>query len=132
MYENLIKELRCDADCDKLNCHVVLCIGCKYYHKENRKNKSLIERDAANAIESLQAEIKQLQEERRWIPVAERLPNVDEYGDVNVLCCMDDGFIASATYDKNNGWELWDESGEVTHWMELPQPPKGEPNEQND
>ena len=37
---------------------------------------------------------------------------------------MDDGFIASATYDRNNGWELWAESGEVTHWMPLPEPPK--------
>lgn len=34
---------------------------------------------------------------------------------------MDDEFIATATYDKDNGWELWAESGEITHWMPLPE-----------
>lgn len=61
-----------------------------------------------------------------WISVDERLPEVDEYGDINVLVCMDDEFIAMATYDQNNGWELWAESGEVTHWQPLPKSPKGE------
>ena len=60
----------------------------------------------------------------KWISMDEKLPEVDKYGDVNVLVCMDDGFIASATYDKNNGCELWAESGEVTHWMPLPELPK--------
>lgn len=62
----------------------------------------------------------------RWISVEEKLPTVDpRYGDIDVLVHMDDGFIATATYDKNNGWELWAESGEVTHWQPLPGPPKG-------
>jgi hypothetical protein len=62
--------------------------------------------------------------EPRWIPVSERLPEVDKYGDVNVLVHFDDGFINSATYDKNNGWELWADAGEVTHWMYHPEPPE--------
>ena len=57
-----------------------------------------------------------------WIPVNNRLPVVDEYGDVNVLVCMDDEFIATATYDKDNGFELWADSGEVIAWMPLPEP----------
>ena len=68
----------------------------------------------------------------QWIPVSERLPKVDKYGDINVLVCMDDDFIASATYDKNNGWELWAESGEVTHWMYLPEPPEEDNDDTND
>jgi|GEM_PF-6090056 len=36
---------------------------------------------------------------------------------------MDDGFIATATYVESKGFELWIESGEVTHWMPLPEPP---------
>ena len=58
----------------------------------------------------------------QWIPVSERLPKVDKYGDIGVLVHMDDGFISTATYDKNNGWELWADAGEVTHWMPLPLP----------
>lgn len=55
------------------------------------------------------------------------MPTVDErYGDIEVLVHMDDGFIATATYDKQNGWELWADAGEVTHWQPLPTPPKGE------
>ena len=59
----------------------------------------------------------------QWISVNERLPEVDRYGDVNVLVCMDDDFITSVTYDKNNGWELWAWRG---HSLDAaPQPPKG-------
>ena len=61
-----------------------------------------------------------------WINVKSKLPKVDKYGDVSVLVHMDDGFISSATYDKNTGWELWADAGEVTHWMYHPEPPKGE------
>lgn len=59
----------------------------------------------------------------RWISVDERLPTVDpRYGDIDVLVHMDDGFIATATF--SGDWELWAESGEVTHWQPLPGPPK--------
>lgn len=57
-----------------------------------------------------------------WIPVNEKLPEVDEYGDVNVLVCMDDEFIATATYVKDEGFELWADSGEVIAWMPMPTP----------
>lgn len=76
--------------------------------------------DCAN---DLAEEIARLKDGQQWIPVTERLPEVDKYGDINVIVHMDDGFIYAATYDKNNGWELWADSGEVTHWMPLPQPP---------
>ena len=56
----------------------------------------------------------------RWIPVTERLPE-DE---VQVLACTKHGkpFPAHCKYGK------WRVSGSVTitHWMPLPEPPKGE------
>lgn len=59
-----------------------------------------------------------------WISIDEKLPTVDpRYGDIDVLAHMDDGFIATTTF--SGDWELWAESGEVTHWMLLPNPPKG-------
>lgn len=64
-----------------------------------------------------------------WISVEERLPEVDpRYGEIEVLVHMDDGFIATTTYAESStsiGFELWAESGEVTHWQPLPEPPKG-------
>lgn len=73
-------------------------------------------------------EIERLRKAQRWIPVSERLPEVDkEYGDVDVLVYTDEGIIEATTYDKDDGWGLWVEAGEVTHWMPLPEPPgKGE------
>ena len=68
------------------------------------------------------------QEERRWIPVEERLP---EHGDV-VLCFMKFGEQRILQWD--NVSSLWLGYGhgddwqkaDVTNWMPLPQPPKGE------
>jgi len=59
----------------------------------------------------------------RWIPVEERLPENEQ----DTLCCFDDGFMATATYmDEYKDWELWQDAGNVTHWMPLPEPPKEE------
>ena len=63
--------------------------------------------------------------EKGWISVNESLPKCDKkYKEIDVLVCMDDEFIATATYVENKGFELWAESGEVTHWMPLPEPAK--------
>lgn len=70
-----------------------------------------------------------LAEQYRWIPVTERLPEIDRrYGEIETLVHMDDGFISTAAYARS-GWELWAEAGEVTHWMPLPPPPKEEKND---
>lgn len=81
-------------------------------------------------IETLQSENTQLRNAQKWHDAREELPEVDEYGDINVLVCMDDGFITTATYDKNNGWELWADAGEVTHWMQLPTAPDAQTKEE--
>lgn len=70
------------------------------------------------AFEACQLAADELRK-RRWISVKDRLPeHEDDY-----LVCFDDGFIA-ITFYKKNGWELWADSGDVTHWMPLPEPPK--------
>ena len=59
-----------------------------------------------------------------WISVKDRLPELaNDYDVVHVLIYLDDGFITGADYEKD-GFELWADSGEVTHWMPLPEPPK--------
>lgn len=66
------------------------------------------------------------QEERRWIPVAERLP---EHGYV-VLCFMKFGEQRILQWDNVSSLWLcyghgddW-QKADVTHWMPLPEPPK--------
>ena len=87
------------------------------------------------------------QGERRWIPVTERLPEINDKArdwSVTVLFRTIQGYIHSgyrnvgslpqSYYDDNFTPPYWlDESenldfdeDEVTHWMPLPEPPKGE------
>lgn len=69
----------------------------------------------------------------RWIPVAERLPEINKY----VLGCFkDNSMTAVCFFDRDEhmtfwractdeGWEA-DCDSEPTHWMPLPEPPKEE------
>ena len=74
------------------------------------------------------------QEERRWIPVTERLPDSDDFvlviasGIVGNITL--DNAIELAAFSEVEGWilEMWPEleDPKVTHWMPLPEPPKEE------
>ena len=64
----------------------------------------------------------------KWIGVEERLPNTMEW----VLCAHANGFVEVLRYD--HIMDDWDTTvnnrcrsrESVTHWMPLPEPPKGE------
>ena len=72
------------------------------------------------------------QDERRWIPVAERLPGNDDFvlvivsGKVGKITL--DNAIELASFSMDEGWilEMWPEweDPKVTYWMPLPEPPK--------
>ena len=61
---------------------------------------------------------------QKWIPVTERLPEED----TRVLVWLLEGGSEYTRMDTdrihNNRWVRWQKY--VTHWMPLPQPPKGE------
>lgn len=123
------------------NCVTTQFTGCKECPAYCRSASCLnrLHTAAADVLEAQQKRIEQLEAERRWIPVTERLPNLipcdagTAYSEaVNVLT---DGrkvltaiwngerFLCDADY-----WEAWDEN--ITHWtpvlLPLPEPPKGE------
>lgn len=56
-----------------------------------------------------------------WIPVEERLPETED-GYIHVMVSMDDDFVCTTDYTDDDGFELWDDSGEVVAWMPLPEP----------
>ena len=60
----------------------------------------------------------------KWIPVTERLPEMYK----NVLVIRTDGKIRFDAIGSLGVWyeEVWHTGNPVTHWMPLPQPPKGE------
>ena len=71
-------------------------------------------------------EVAELRKQQRWIPVEEQLPKLDEDGYAYVMVCMDDEFIATTDYTRDEGFGLWADSGEVVAWMPLPEPYKAE------
>lgn len=63
----------------------------------------------------------------KWIPVTERLP--EDW----VLCACVDGVVHILCYDYiMDDWDIWGRPNTcyskrfVTHWMPLPEPPKGD------
>ena len=79
---------------------------------------------AADAMETQQKRIAELEEQQRWIPIAERLPKHGE----RVLVCV--GAVFEAFIDDEGKWQRYYSAplnevlGKPTHWMPLPEPPK--------
>ena len=80
-------------------------------------------------LTSLTDRVADLEAERRWIPVSERLPEVEEYAcSVSVLVFRNGYTVAEAWYDfEEENWHKSNAIGMlidgVTHWMPLPEPP---------
>lgn len=93
---------------------------------------------AAEAIEEQASEIARLREDRRWIPVEDRLPYAewDDHAakypdeDLEVLVMIKGAKVPTALYFNDEGeFYAFDDYGSetfylVTHWMPMPAPPK--------
>lgn len=72
------------------------------------------------------------QEDRRWIPVTERLPEPNYEFDARnwYLVALSNGVVKELAYEFHKhsifgyGWR--ETAYPVTHWMQVPQPPKEE------
>lgn len=106
------------------------------YDKEDGGTELVPGQDIAVAICMALAALNE-QEEHRWIPVTERLP--DDNGNYIVTACdegcpygegiwYDTVVVVAEYYDGswtwNDGGAEYDLFGIVTHWMPLPSPPK--------
>lgn len=110
-------EMRCKR-CGANECriHGFCSVECEHYF------------DYEEEITDLEARIAELEAERKWIPVSERLPE----DRATILAAFKNREILTATYYKHyeafggveNWWDIegW-HSGNVTHWMPLPEPP---------
>jgi hypothetical protein len=79
---------------------------------------------AADVVRWAVEEIDRLREERRWVPVGERLPDDEEWVDI-----AGDWGDFVGWYDSK--WHnLFDDDpgGEVTHWKKRPPGPEGDGN----
>ena len=131
--KEIIETLRVCADDD------IICPACPHYDSgvygsgtaDCYQNLML---KAADTIESQQKRIAELeaalreQEERRWIPVAERLPKCGER-----VLATDGGFVGEFYINKRGQWKRYNVNDysllmalDILFWMPLPEPPKGE------
>ena len=81
----------------------------------------------ADMVEIARAEIARLREERRWIPVGERLP--EKYQRVLVAFTPDSRGVVEvceAVHDFGSDFETDKGCYECSHWMPLPPGPEGD------
>ena len=64
-----------------------------------------------------------------WIKVEDRLPGKGTWSGDRVLVYTEEGYTHTGFYEGEEAGEWWDkfnDSGLITHWMPLPDPPKGD------
>lgn len=98
------------------------CKGCPY-SKSNSSCVDALMEDALTVINHLERK----DSVQRWIPVTERLPE----DSVAVNLHTRSGVVGTGFYNKyTKNWWQWYSGGsifvDVTHWMPLPETPKGE------
>lgn len=110
------------------------CTGCLYENEEAGCADQL-KREAAQMLQEYvdrckryAEEVMALREQPRWIPVTERLPAEGE----RVLAAVEGAWVGEAYRDMRDVWMRsygtpWDASigVSVTHWMPLPDTPRG-------
>ena len=114
-----------------ITCPNAICNFCEHF-----KNKDACEKHKKEVIaDNMIAHGVTVQQ---WIPVTERLPDNKEHDWVLAQVVEDNGFMhipkvmeyrqqKNDWFEETYGW-LSEHNGAftVTHWMPLPQPPKGE------
>lgn len=132
--EKLYGHYEAGLDCDNYADHVMAMTGEKL-HSKSEIAAELAYRDTE--IATLQARIAELEEAQRWIPVGERLPDVDAramFGHWADYPGSDKEWLWVASGELHEDGQYWfdfvDQYMEVrnwhtvTHWMPLPTPPE--------
>lgn len=116
------------------------CMGCGHEHNCGVSGCAVM-REAADRIvnqgthiASLQKEIEKLRGQLpRWIPVTERLPELQNWGASKVVLGIvqnESGYPPPnpcfCVYLGNQQWTIRGRMATITHWMSLPEPPEVE------
>ena len=130
MREKLI-EIICDGTLKTEICTTDTHIECETCKGDRGYCTILADHLISNGVrlETKQATETSDEKTSEWIPVSERLPEKMEW----VMCACVDGEVIVLRYDHiMDDWDLLHRPNRcykkeyVTHWMPLPEPPKGE------
>lgn len=118
--KEIIAYLRLCADDD------VICPACPRYEKyEYGGTAECHEKLMLEAADALEAALRE-QEQRRWIPVTERLPKRGE-----LVLATDGGFVSEFYINKRGQWQRYNVNDysllmalDILFWMPMPEPPK--------
>ncbi len=104
-----------------VKCDLGGCVCADILITENNWNTRPIE-------DALNARIAELEAAQRWIPVSERLPEVNEDVFTVVYDTNDGSTSVSALKHHGDGvWFIWDKGYYVvTHWMPMPKLPEAQ------
>ena len=130
MKEKLIELIKKCSPCpDDRDPFGEYCESCKYFESKDCDYERLADGMIANGVrlEAKQATSEKASEEnKRWIPVTERLPEVGD----RCLCYIKSFafpgsyYISILRYDKYGFVEGCIYTDDVTHWMPLPEEPQ--------
>lgn len=73
----------------------------------------------AATVEDCQRVVREMAVEDGWIPVSERLPEIND----DVLVCTAEGYVGADFICQEGNW-FWNEEFPPTHWRPLPEPPR--------
>lgn len=123
--QEIVQELRCCAEGE--------CKDCAMHEDTQRCQENLLDK-AAEAIERLTAENAALREKQRWIPVTERMPELE----VPVLVLDRRGNMIVRTLRRlvSDKEAVFRPDGlaprkNITHWMPLPGAPEAHNGKEN-
>jgi hypothetical protein len=124
MYDELVKALHEGAEFLECSTPGIKNSFAKMCHNAADAIEELI--DKLNHADDQIDRLVEAAEERRWIPVAERLP--EEYVDVLCYCSRNGQYGCGEWSKEDNGTIHWiGLNGMIpTHWMPLPKTPKEE------
>ncbi len=110
------------GDCEQMRCPASTKQGCRFYLRTDEEYENTIYKEILKDVLGVMKKQK-----TEWISVEEGLPKEKEVE--HIIVCDEDGTVGEAIFLKASRCFEWIDNVEIafaTHWMPLPEAPKGD------